>query len=448
MMNNGITRRAFLAAGAGGLTAAALPRLATGGEPAPLTAKPSGQPANVLYILADDLGYADLSCFGSERVKTPHIDSLAAAGVRCTSLYGPMSVCSPNRASLLTGRHAFRHGLRGPLKVGTNLTGGLNLSEVLLSQLLKPHGYATGMFGKWHLGFGEGRTPLDRGFDEFYGVPGGGFYWFDKDKDLGPERMIRRGKEIVQTQGYGTDLFTDAVLDFLTRKKDGPFFAQLGFVAPHAPLVGGGPMAPEAYISRFDKKDRAREYLASIVAMDDAIGRILAKLDELGLAKNTLVVFLSDNGGHVPAAACNKPFSDGKFSTNEGGVRLCSAFRWPAILPAGRVCDDMLSIMDLFPLALAAAGASDALPKDRVIDGRDPLPTLAGKAPTPHELLVFGGGGFDVRSGPHKLRGGKLYNVVTDPGETRDLAAEKPEVVKELQSLLDQWRRSDRRNPR
>jgi arylsulfatase A-like enzyme len=440
-----MTRRAFLAAGAGGLAAAALPQPGTGEEPAPLTRKPAGQPPNILYILADDLGYADLSCFGSERVKTPHLDSLAAAGVRCTSLYGPTSVCSPNRASLLTGRHTFRHGLRGPLVVGTNLTGGLKLSEVLLSQLLKQRGYVTGMFGKWHLGFGEGRTPLDRGFDEFYGVPGGGFYWFDKDKDLGPERMIRRGKEIVRTQGYCTDLFTDALLDFITRHKDSPFFAQLGFVAPHAPLAGGGPMAPEAYINRFDKKEKAREYLASIAALDDAVGRILAKLDELDLAKNTLVVFLADNGGHVPVGACNKPFSDGKFSTNEGGVRLCSMFRWPTILPAGRVCDDMLSIMDLFPLALAAAGASDALPKDRVMDGRDPLPTLAGKAPTPHKLLVFGN---DVRSGPHKLRGGKLYNVVTDPGETRDLAAEKPEVVKELQSLLNEWRSSERRNPR
>jgi arylsulfatase A-like enzyme len=411
------------------LAAASSPRPGDA-QPAPPRAK-----ANILYLIADDLGYNDLSCFGSDRVRTPHIDSLAAGGVRCTHLYGPTSVCSPNRASLLTGRIPARHGVGGAIPVGKHFAGGLKPDEILLSQILNRRGYATGLFGKWHLGFGEGRRPTDRGFDAFYGVPGGGFYWFHPDKDLGPERMIRRGTEIVKAEGYCTDLFADALIDFLKRTKDRPFFAQGGFVAPHSPLAGGGPMAPEAYLKRFEK-EKAKEYLASIAALDDAVGRILAALDNLGLAKDTLVAFLSDNGG--TGGGSNKPFSGGKFSLQEGGVRLCAAIRWPGVLPAGRVCDEMLSIMDLFPMALAAAGAADALPTDRDIDGRDPLPALLGKAPTPHEALVFGSNGRGaVRSGRYKLIGGKLYDVVADPGETRDLAAEKPEALETLRAFLD-----------
>ena len=400
---------------------------------------------NVVLIVADDLGWADVGAHRqSKDVKTPHIDALAAAGVRFTSGYVSGPVCSPTRAGLLTGRYQQRFGFeqnpRGPQE---EAVFGLPLDEVTLPQSLKQAGYVTGMVGKWHLGTRDDMRPPKRGFDEFFGFLGGAHRYMDNDEPAVKDKnAIRRGDEPVGEKEYLTDAFTREAVSFIERHKDKPFFLYLPYNAPHSPM-----QVPQEYLSRFpdEKDEKRRAFLAMMASMDDGIGRIMATLREQKLEEDTLVIFFSDNGGPTPGnASLNTPFRGTKGSTFEGGVRVPFMMAWKGRLPAGKVEDRMIVQLDLFPTILALAGAE--LPQGKPIDGKDLLPYLTGQKDGPvHEALFWRfGPRRGIRAGDWKLQWNAqqspaLYDLAQDPGESKDLASAKPEIVEKLMKQYTGW---------
>ena len=327
---------------------------------------------NIVIILADDLGYGDLGCYGHPKFKTPNLDRLATEGVRLRQFHSPSPYCAPSRAALLTGRYPLRHGLTAnPAPDGGAKADalGLPLTEVLLPQLLKRAGYATGMIGKWHLGHREAELlPTRRGFDEYFGI----LY----SNDMRPVRVLKDEKvvEYPVVQATLTDRYTDAAVDFIGRNRSRPFFLYLAHAMPHKPL---------ACSEGFYKKSGAGLYADVMVELDASVGRVLAKLKELGLENDTLVIFTSDNGPWYGGSSGGLRGMKG--TTWEGGYRVPCIVRWPGQLPAGKTSEVLSFLADLFPMALTAAGV--AAPKDVVLDGRDLLPTLAGKAENGHEVL-------------------------------------------------------------
>ena len=395
---------------------------------------PAARP-NVVLIVADDLGYADLGVHGSPDALTPHIDSIAAAGVRCTNGYVSGPYCSPTRAGLLTGRYQQRFGHEFNPAPGS--ADGLPATEITLADRLKAAGYATGLVGKWHLGDSAVHHPMQRGFDEFYGFLGGARAYYGG--------TVKRGTANEALTGYLTERFAAEAADFIDRRKDGPFFLMLTFNAVHTPMD----TPPAIYMNRFPGvTDPTRKaYLAMLAAMDDAIGVVLAKLNAHTLEQNTLVFFHSDNGGPIGTngsanGSINLPLRGGKQSVWEGGVRVPFLAKWPARLPAGRLYHEPVIQLDLFTTALKAAGGT--APTDRVIDGVDLLPHLDGTAATvPHENLYwrFGvTGPSAIRKGAWKFKGGELYNLATDIGETTNVAAANPAVAADLLADLNAWK--------
>ena len=344
----------------------------------------SSQP-NVLLLYLDNVGYGDLGCYGNKVARTPHIDRLAADGVRFTQWYCGSPSCSPSRGALLTGRHPERNGLNYQLLPEENLRGiGLPHSEKILPQYLKPLGYATACFGKWNIGFAPGSRPTERGFDEFLGHASGNIHYYKhlyhKQNDL------RRGTEPVDLMGkYSTDLFADAAIDFIERNRGGPWFVYLPFNAVHFVSdvnceAGERPdwQAPsEAYEKagfKPDDPDPRHRFLAVLSALDTAVGRVLQKVDDAGLRERTLVLCISDNGafmlpGRGDVEQSNKPLRDGGVTVYEGGLRVPAIIRWPGVVAFGTTCNTMLSSMDVVPSVVAAAGGT--LPRDRLFDGRD-----------------------------------------------------------------------------
>ncbi len=414
---------------------------------------------NILLITVDNLGYGDVGCYGSETIKTPHIDRLAKQGVRSTNFYTASPTCTVSRACLLTGRVAQRHGLTSQLGgLKGNYGVGLRHAERLMPQYLRPLGYATACFGKWNIGFAPGSRPTERGFDEFFGHASGNIDYYSH---IYNGRLdMHRGTEPVRVAGYSTDLFADAACEFIRRHRDRPFFVYLPFNAPHfpnkankAPGQANRWQAPDEYFARYglspDETDPLQRYRVVVTALDAAIGRLLKQLDALELSDNTLVVLFSDNGAFRLGRAgldvgSNAPLRAGGVTLYEGGIRVVCVVRWPSRLPAGTVCREMWWSCDLLPMFVAAAGGS--LPEGVILDGRDPTLALAGKATSPHEALFFRYGRFDaVRAGPLKLiREGhgkpfELYDLTRDPGETTDLAAERPAVVRSLARQFEQW---------
>lgn len=412
----------------------------------------SAERPNVVIIVGDDMGYADVGFHGCQEIPTPHLDALAAAGVRCTNGYVSGPYCSPTRAGLLTGRYQTRFGHE--FNPGGSPDQGLPLSETTIADRLQAAGYKTGLVGKWHLGASAERHPNARGFDEFFGFIGGAHPYV-----AGQGAPIFRNREQVKETEYLTDAFGREAVAFIDRHQDEPFFLYLAFNAVHTPME-----AQEERLAKFEKiaDPKRRKYAAMMSAMDDAIGKVLAKLDADGLSDNTLVFFISDNGGPTMATTAtngsiNTPLRGSKRTTLEGGFRVPFLAKWPGKLPAGKAYEQPVIQLDATRTALAAAGVDTA--GDEKLEGVDLLPFLAGENnDAPHEALFWRfGPQMAVRQGDWKLvkydpvvDGGKkgatdarLYNLAEDIGEEDNVIAEEPEKAQELQAAWDEWNKSN-----
>lgn len=415
------------------LVAASSPgiRVEAGFAPAP-AAKP-----NIILIVADDLGYADLGVQGCKDIPTPNIDSIAAAGVRFTSGYVTCPVCSPTRAGLMTGRYQERFGHEfnpGP-RAMADADFGLPLTEVTIANRLKSLGYATGMFGKWHLGYKPELNPIKRGFDEFFGFLGGAHSYVNS----GGANPILRGTAPVDESSYLTEAFTREAVSFIERHPKEPFFVYLPFNAVHAPLE-----AIEKYLARFGSITNAkrRTFAAMLSALDDGVGRVLAKLRELKIEESTLIFFISDNGGPTQQTSSrNDPLRGYKGQVWEGGIRIPFLIQWKGQLRSGRVYNQPAISLDVLPTAVAAAGGKT----DAKLDGVNLLPFLSGENKTaPHGRLYWRFGDQSaIRAGDWKMvkmaGSPALFNLAEDIPEKNDLASKQPEKLKELQAAWDSW---------
>jgi len=454
---------------------------------------------NIIMILADDLGYADLSAYHVGRFHTRNIDRIGLQGVRFTDAYATAPVCGPSRAGLMTGRYPGRAGFEynnGPARRELEQGLGLAVGETTLAQLLKDAGYHTAMIGKWHLGSQDAFYPTNRGFDEFVGFLPGQTSYIDPtapgvhlsygplgDGELvaryksaasdsehrraarvaasfqrGPLNQIIEGpsRQVVHNEGeYLTDYFGSRAATLITQQAHAqqPYFLYLAFNAPHSPH-----MVTAKYYDRFPeiKDHQLRVYAAMIAALDDAVGQVLDALDASGQASNTLIYFASDNGcaAYWPGLCSCTPLRGSKLSHYEGGVRVPFMMRWPGHLKAGLVYRAVVSLMDVLPTSVAAAGGR--LPADRIYDGVDILPYVRGTQPgMPHDMLAWRRLPlFSIRVGVWKLwesvddRTGKygqyklLFNLKDDLNETTNLASRHPEKVKELEGRLQQWVKS------
>ncbi|MDF7806442.1 sulfatase [Pontiellaceae bacterium B12219] len=434
-------------------------------------------PPNVIIILTDDQGYADLGCFGGDHVNTPRIDRMAEEGAKLTSFYVTGSVCTPSRSALMTGSYPKRIGLAA----GVFLAGdqnGLNPEEITLAELLKSAGYATGIFGKWHLGDQPEFLPTRQGFDEFFGLP----YSHDihpfhtNPKHHFPPLPLMEMETVVEEEpdaDYLTKRITERAVAFIGQHKDEPFFLYIPHPIPHRPIHMSPPFmenVPDEIREklkdeeRIDYSTRDKIYKYAISEIDWSVGQILDALKANGLDENTVVVFTSDNG---PSVGKTAPLTGGKGSSYEGGMRVPGIIRWPGRIPAGQTIDELMTTMDLFPTFGKLAGAE--IPVDRVIDGRDILPVLVENKTTPHEAFFYFRGNQlkAVRSGKWKLHFGKaegnaparrgkgssspimaLYDLDADPGEQNNVLASHPEVVERLRSYAESYKEELAENSR
>lgn len=428
-----------------------------GGLAAPAALAAIAAPPNLIVILTDDQGYADVGFNGCKDIPTPHIDSIVRNGVQFTNGYVSYAVCSPSRAGLLTGRYEQRFGHeRNPAFQPGNRQSGLPLSETTLADALGKMGYQSGIIGKWHLGAHPDLHPLRRGFNEFFGFLGGGHRYFPDELTIRDPRQahdeaesyrleIIRDHEPVKTTQYLTDEFSDEAVRFIARRKAHPFFLYLAYNAPHTPL-----QASEKYLSRFAgiTNPKRRTYAAMVSAIDDGVGRVLEELRRQGLEENTLVFFLSDNGGPSgDNASSNAPLRGNKSDPWEGGIHVPFAAQWPARFPKGVKYEQPVISLDIFATIAAASGASAA--PERPLDGVDLLPYVSGKIDgAPHQAIYlrkFDQGTFAVRRGDYKLvipRRGvapQLFDLGRDIAESHNLAAHEAGVVADLEQLRAAW---------
>jgi arylsulfatase A-like enzyme len=406
------------------------------------------------------MGYADIGIHGSSDIPTPNIDALARGGIRFTDAYVSGPYCSPTRAGLMTGRYPQRFGYEfnpdGPRTMRHKL--GLPVGETTMADYFRAAGYHTALFGKWHLGLGDEFHPMSRGFEEFFGFLDGDHSYIDPQLS-GPDPLLDGRKPVAKTE-YLTDVFTDRAVDFINRQKSSPFFLYLAYNAVHTPM-----QAPEKYLARFPKiaDARRRTYAAMLSAMDDGVGRVLATLRETGLEKNTLIIFFNDNGGPtMPGTtingSSNAPLRGSKRQTWEGGIRVPFIIRWKGKLAEGKKDSRPIIQLDVLPTALAAANIKAR--RGEQFDGVNLLPFISGKlSGAPHRALYWRlGENMAIREGdwklvktvegrlfgadpmaPDYLSGVQLYNVVKDVGESRNLADENPEKVKELVAAWKLW---------
>ncbi len=416
-----------------------------------LSAADSKKP-NIIFIVGDDMGYADEGFQGCQDIPTPHLDALAKQSVRCTNGYVSGPYCSPTRAGLMTGRYQTRFGH----EFNAGAAGsGLPVTETMIAARLKSAGYATGLVGKWHLGSEPQFHPQKRGFDEFFGFLGGAHDYFN-------DHGILRGRQQVDEKEYLTDAFGREAVEFMERHKGESFFLYLAFNAVHTPMQADDPRLMKfAHIS--DKKRQT--YAAMMSAMDDAIGKVRKKLDDIGLTQNTVVTFISDNGGPtMPGtttnASSNKPLRGSKRTTLEGGVRVPFLVSWPGHVKPG-VYDKPVIQLDLTATALTAAGAN--IQPDWKLEGVDLAPFLSGtNLGVPHDTLYWRfGKQMAIRHGDYKLvrydtnadtltgangqpvSSPQLYNLKDDIGESKDLANTMPDKLNELQAKWDAWDKSN-----
>lgn len=410
------------------------------------------QRPNILVILADDLGYGDLSSYGAKDLQSPHIDRLVTAGIRFDNFYANCPVCSPTRASLMTGRYPELVGVPGVIRThAENSWGYLDPRAVMLPQMLKRAGYHTAIVGKWHLGLEAPSRPNDRGFDHFHGYLGDMMDDYYNHRRHGINYMRLERSEI-DPKGHATDLFSTWACDYLlsrAKKKDEPFFLYLPYNAPHTPI-----QPPPEWLEKVKQREKGidpkrAKLVALIEHMDDGIGRVMRTLKETGLDENTLVIFTSDNGGQTSVGANNGPLRDGKQSMYEGGLKVPFCAVWPKHIEPGSHNDRTALTMDIFATVCEAAGVK----VDHQIEGLSILPTLLGKPQSSDTRNLFfhrreGGtryGGLTTNAlirGDWKLLQNspfeplELYNLQDDPREQRDLARTNVKKFNELSQVL------------
>lgn len=475
-----VARRSLLAGSAGIAALATLCATGWNGaataapRSAPVAAAPAAKtaPPNIIVIVVDDLGYGDLSAYGGA-IPTPNIDALARSGIRYDTAYATAPVCSPSRAGMLSGRFQGRFGFYY-LLVGRQ--AGMPANETTIAELARKANYRTAMVGKWHVGEAPGMTPLDQGFDSFYGFLGGATNYFPDDTkglvyaDTGPDRLVTRakfpildGRTIVDPPGNLTDVFTDKAVQVIGQNRDRPFFLYLAYNAPHMPLE-----ATEDEVKPFaaDPSIYSRVYKAMVTTLDKGVGRVLAEVRRQGLEKNTIILFVSDNGcpNYDRGACSNKPLSGWKAFPLEGGYRVPMVMSWPGHIKAAQVNNRPVSTLDFMPTIAAAMRQ----PVPAGSEGRSLLtPGPAGDRP----MFWRQGPNYWVRKGPWKLvtinktdktqdlsevlgkpiveglpgrvsplgQWTMLFNLDRDPGEKRDVSRQNPQVVARLNALYRQW---------
>jgi len=413
--------------------------------------KASETKPNIVVILADDLGYGDLSSYGSKDLRTPNIDALVKSGMRFTNFYANSSVCSPTRAALLAGKYPDLVGVPGVIRTHADDSWGyLNPKAVLLPQILKNAGYQTALVGKWHLGLTAPNLPNQKGFDYFHGFTG------DMMDDYYThlrwnKNYMRLNEQEINPPGHATDLFTNWAVDYVQgqAKAKQPFFLYVAYNAPHVPV-----QPPAAWVNKVKAREKnitaqRANLVALIEHLDAGIGEVVKALKKSGAYQNTIIVFTSDNGGQISAGATNGPTRDAKGSMYEGGLKVPAIVAWPGKVKAGRTAEQVQLTMDLFPTLLEAA----QVPIPNKLDGRSFLPTLLGGDVTYPERPVYfvrregeetyGGKIIEaVRVGDWKLLLNKpfapkeLYHLKEDPLEKNNLVKANPEKYKELEKLL------------
>jgi arylsulfatase A-like enzyme len=403
---------------------------------------------NIILINCDDLGYGDLGCYGSPANKTPHLDRMAAEGARFTDFYMASSLCSPSRGAMMTGCYPRRIGFGSFDGLGVLFPGqgvGLSADEITIADILKGQGYATKIVGKWHCGDQPAFLPTRHGFDSYYGLP--------YSNDMGiqasslhrpmPPLPLLRDEEVIEEQPDQASLtsrYVEECVRFIREHQAAPFFLYLAHMHVHLPH----------YVAwRFLKTAINGPYGAAVECIDWSVGVLLHELARLGLDERTLVIFTSDNGSRGDRGGSNQPLKGGKFTTWEGGLRVPCLMRWPGVIPAGSVVSEIAASIDFLPTAARLAGAEP--PADRIIDGRDIRSLLTGEpgAASPHEAFFYFMGDRlqAVRSGRWKLHVWRetaavreLYDLTTDLGETRNIAADHPDIVRELEARAEAMR--------
>ncbi len=403
-----------------------------------------GKP-NFVFIMADDLGYGDLGCFGSETIETPNIDDLAARGLTFTDYHANGPVCTPTRAALLTGRYQQRCGLEGVIYVkGDTRKTGLSTDEYCLSNTLRKGGYATALFGKWHLGYDTDFNPVHHGFDEFRGYVSGNVDYHSHVDNAGVPDWWD-GTSQIEEEGYVTDLVNRHAVRFIEEHKDQPFCVYVAHEAPHWPYQGRFDKADRVpggdFPARGSREDKQAAYKEMIEAMDEGVGWIVEKLRELGLEENTLLVFCSDNGAEVPIGS-NGALRGAKGDVYEGGHRVPAAVCWPGVVAPGGRTDATVLGMDWFPTFVQLAGLEPDYPK--ALDGVDISELILSGTALPERTTFWRyAGNLAVRRGRWKLvRYGEtnaLFDMEADPNETTDRAADEPEILASLVEEGKAW---------
>ena len=401
---------------------------------------------NVILVNCDDLGYGDLGCYGSPCNRTPHLDRMAADGMRFTDFYMASPVCSPSRGAMMTGCYPRRIGFgsfdggRWVLFPGGH--SGLSTDEITVARVLKDQGYATKIVGKWHCGDQPEFLPTRHGFDSYYGIPYSNDMGRQKDRDSGyPPLPLLDGEKVIQEQPDQvglTERYVEQCVRFIRENRDQPFFLYFAHMYVHLPIYVPG---------RFMSESQNGRYGGAVACVDWSVGVLRHELERLGLTGNTLILFTSDNGSRVrDEGGSNAPLRGTKGTTWDGGQRLPFIATWPGAVPAGGTCGEIATSMDLLPTFARFAGTT--APQDRIIDGKDIAPLMLGDAGarTPHEAFFyyFKDNLAAVRSGPWKLhvsRGDEpvreLHDLAQDIGETTDVATQHPQVVKELEAHAD-----------
>ena len=443
-----------------------------------MTASAVAKP-NILLIVSDDQGFPDLGCIGTKPVLTPNLDRLAAEGVRATNFYVTWPACTPSRGSVLTGRFPQRNGLYDMIRndmvnyghrytaeeyaVSPEMTLGLDIREQTIGDALRNAGYATGVVGKWDMGQARRFLPLQRGFDFFYGHGNNGIDYYTHER-YGVPSLFRGNEHTQEDKGtYATEVFKRESLRFIREHKSKPWLLYLPFNAPHGASsfssepgevkATEGVQAPEEFVAPYRAKgvpEKLARYYGAVTCMDAAIGELLTALREGGIEKDTLVIFFSDNGGSGNGG--NAPLKGAKSTMWEGGLRVPFIACWPGQIPKGRVSDEFLTSLEIFPTLLGAAGAEP--PRGVKLDGFDMLPVLRGEAKSPRtEMFWQRRGDKAARVGDWKwlesAKGAGLFDLASDPGETKDLSREKPDVVARVKSRWEAWRKEmDSAEPR